>query len=838
MSVFVKVSPLFRLLLLTERKIKRYNVNIKSGGSVPFPRAAGTPPERKVSIEAMNHTMKQLLSLVLALAMSVSLCVTVFAEGVQDLEPAQQENSEIVEEILMDEVAAYDGQPVVLSETAELYFDSTSVSPSDLKSALNQSSLTTVRITGAGHENGTTLAFSAVELVDGETYKAEKFSVKDGWSEIATFVFKVRAEESADATITLEDAAVDLPYDEKGELALDDVRDLDVLRSVLFALVYKSSTPELTVEDVTIEYSALGLIYTKLDSEDSMNTLLNLLNQLDNLNTLHVKISFAGNDSYKEASATAKITLTDARETAAIQLKDTVEVTLTYAGEHVDYEALKRQIFEKALETSTPAGLTYEDVEFTYSLLESSTLLDIPFEGATILGKSYASIDTDFGVTDSRTVKVAFPGNSQYKPCTASVKITMPQDTREQSTLVLKEGVSISFSSVEAMEKALFDSLIDWDKSTLPKKSAVTAESFTFEYASKDVVNVLDKVIGENEQVKNIIASLIPDNYLPLEGTVVDLSALGLGYVNLPRMGAGSHEIRVKFNGNDDFKPSEAVTAQVTVNKGKLTLKVNSASIIYSNPVQIPANLIETSDKQADVIVVYAGATSDIALAFYVDTPETMLESSGVLEKVEKVLENVNIDGVQELVNKLKNVKEDGITIGELREITKNDVLLDVLDFFGYDTAFLRNLVNFFDGISSVTDSVRIGFTTPNRAGLYTVTAISADSNYEAAQAVGTLLIRMNTSGNKLAWKSGMSGKQLTVTQAKTFDFGAKVTNGGVTVPESSIKYLYTGLTKKFRLYSSSKAPTEAGSYVVTAYVLGGNYLAAPITRTFKIVAD
>ncbi|HIT27679.1 MAG TPA: hypothetical protein IAD05_01115, partial [Candidatus Faecousia gallistercoris] len=67
--------------------------------------------------------------------------------------------------------------------------------------------------------------------------------------------------------------------------------------------------------------------------------------------------------------------------------------------------------------------------------------------------------------------------------------------------------------------------------------------------------------------------------------------------------------------------------------------------------------------------------------------------------------------------------------------------------------------------------------------------------------------------------------------------FGATLSyDGDVSISQESVHYLYTGLTSSWRLYSSTTTPpTEPGSYVVTVVTLGGNYQAAPITRSFRI---
>ena len=99
------------------------------------------------------------------------------------------------------------------------------------------------------------------------------------------------------------------------------------------------------------------------------------------------------------------------------------------------------------------------------------------------------------------------------------------------------------------------------------------------------------------------------------------------------------------------------------------------------------------------------------------------------------------------------------------------------------------------------------------------------------------LLVKMRASGIKLMWNETIENGKTTVDQAANFDFNATLTyNGEALKDQSNIHYLYTGVTSKFRLYSSTTTPpTEPGRYVVTVVTLGGNYLAAPITRTFQI---
>lgn len=60
--------------------------------------------------------------------------------------------------------------------------------------------------------------------------------------------------------------------------------------------------------------------------------------------------------------------------------------------------------------------------------------------------------------------------------------------------------------------------------------------------------------------------------------------------------------------------------------------------------------------------------------------------------------------------------------------------------------------------------------------------------------------------------------------------------DGDPTVDQSGVHYLYSGFTGKWKIYSSTTTPpTEPGRYVVTVCILGDNYMAAPITRSFQI---
>ena len=78
---------------------------------------------------------------------------------------------------------------------------------------------------------------------------------------------------------------------------------------------------------------------------------------------------------------------------------------------------------------------------------------------------------------------------------------------------------------------------------------------------------------------------------------------------------------------------------------------------------------------------------------------------------------------------------------------------------------------------------------------------------------------------------------KISAADAADFDFKATLSSDGdVSISQDNVHYLYSGFTSKWKPYSSTTTPpTEPGRYVVTVVTLGGNYQAAPITRSFQI---
>lgn len=608
--------------------------------------------------------------------------------------------------------------------------------------------------------------------------------------------------------------------------------DYDLLQDAIFSAVVDSSDV-LTADNVTITYYTKAVTdvdakYVSLEGEKGTLLTWPAISAGDQ----KIRIFFAGNQQYAPTTIEATITVKD-REKVQFNLKDApYEVGMVFtADQGYNYDATAAAIYNAVVASTTnPTGLTAKDVTVEYNT-DLTGISDFfkPLDETDLTGL------VKFG-TGTWEIRISWAGNQEFKGNSVTVEVTTT-DSRAASTVALKEGVSFTYNmDVNAMKQAIFDNAIDWENSTLPAKENLSIDNFTIEYKAKltdaetglnvDLGGLLEKFPG----LGNIINNDTLTQWVPIEGKVYSIGGTVLG--QFPQMGAGENQqIRVSYKGDAEYRPSDFTQGTVTVNKAKVSVKVNSTNI-YADEA-LPENFItlDPNDK-FDLYTIYAGVTSNVTTGIYLDLPERYTDNSLIIQAIDGVLEGLGQKTLTQMMN-------EGITVGELRALFNTQGVLDALEALGINTGTFGQILTVINKLPGILDSVRIAFGTPNnRAGLYTVGVITDSKNYETGVGIGFLLVKMRLSGANLTWNQEISGGKLTVEQAKTFNFGATLSyNGDVTVDQSGVHYLYSGFTSKWKIYSSTTTPpTEPGRYVVTVCILGGNYMAAPITRSFQII--
>lgn len=528
-----------------------------------------------------------------------------------------------------------------------------------------------------------------------------------------------------------------------------------------------------------------------------------------------------GDYKVRLAGTTQEVTLTKAEKLSSpITLKQGVtEVAMVYnKDQSINYEETAQALREALLVSADP-NVSINDVTVQYKALGSFKPLDYK-----------AVLDSNKFGTGEQTIRFTWGGNADYQAYTAEVTVKMT-DTRIVSEVALKTGASITYNmDANVMEQEIFENLIDWGASKLPEKSTLTLDDFTIEYYAENELEIDGMTIGGKVHL-----------YMPIEG------GMGGAYegdlvksLTYPQMGAGEQKIRVTYKGNADYRSSTPIEGDLTVNKAKVSVKVHSTNIYADEAKDKLGDGFVTTDPadKFDIYTIYGGMTSDVTTSVFVQLPERYTNTA-LIKVIDWALEQAGQPTLTEMMN-------NGITVGQLRKILSDVIssgadmpqfIKDALKKANIDIDTLVKLNDALNKLPGLLDNVRVAIGTPNHAGLYAVTAVTNNKNYETGVGTGMLLVKKHYSGVKLTWNQNFTSGKISAAEAANFDFKATLSyNGNSDISQDNVHYLYSGFTSRWRPYSSTTTPpTAPGRYVVTVVTLGGNYQAAPITRAFQI---
>lgn len=489
----------------------------------------------------------------------------------------------------------------------------------------------------------------------------------------------------------------------------------------------------------------------------------------------------------------------DAPETAG----ETYQVNIPYTADGaIDFAALRAAIVAAALPDADAASVTVTQQH----------------KGAF---KTYW-VDLEGGWAGLTKVSAVSAGTYEMKLTAGStdtiVTVTLT-DARKDAQIVLKEGVSVTYTKdAAAMRTQILDKLVDWSQTTVSKEDA--AKSMVIEYKTKGYL----PNTSTNE--------LSPELWFPIEGGSANV---GLLTYTASSIGAGENQqVRASFPATADYHGCDAVEGTLTVDKANVRVKVQAAAISAGETLTTQQYVTTNPEDTFSIFKVYSGVTSGLSGIVYVQLPESMVSETAL-----KVLNPI----VKPILGKtLTEALQDGTTVGELRTFLKdNQKLLDTaanaLKFFGVDITAFTKLVDTLNSLPSVFDSTRVAFGSPNRAGMYLVTAIASNPNYNPGVGTGVLIVKMHTSGASLSWNN--SETTYAASELKADTLNATLMRGDSAADnQDGVHYCYIGFTAAHKLYISKQAPTEAGTYRQTAYIFGGNDMAKPISRTVTITAD
>lgn len=485
---------------------------------------------------------------------------------------------------------------------------------------------------------------------------------------------------------------------------------------------------------------------------------------------------------------------------------ETYQVNIPYtANGAIDFDALRAAIVAAVLPDADAASVT---VMQQYKATSISKAHWIDLEG----GKVANVISVPAVGAGTYTLKLTANGTDTI----VTVKLI---DARADAKIVLKEGVSVTYTKyVAAMRTQILDKLVDWSQTTVSKEAA--AKSMVIEYKTKGYL--------PNTSTNK----LSPELWFPIEGGSVNV---GLLTYTASSIGAGENQqVRASFPTTADYHGCDAAEGTLTVDKANVRVKVQAAAISAGETLTTQQYVTTNPEDTFSIFKVYSGVTSGLSGIVYVQLPESMVSETAL-----KMLDPI----VKPILGKtLAEALRDGTTVGELRAFLKDNQKLldgaaDFLKLIGVDITAFTKLVDTLNSLPSVFDSTRVAFGSPNRAGMYLVTAIASNPNYNPGVGTGVLVVKMHTSGASLSWNNSETTYAASALKADTLN--ATLMRGDSAADnQDGVHYRYIGFTAAHKLYVSSKAPTEAGTYRQTAYIFGGNDMAKSISRTVTITAD
>ena len=580
----------------------------------------------------------------------------------------------------------------------------------------------------------------------------------------------------------------------------DATVNYDKVREDIFNKVVESSTPDLTVDDVTIQYYAstktLGVPSQAWVALEGGKDVVNYPAISEGTQT--IRIIYKGSKDYKPRTVETTINVVDRATVDVVTNEGPYNVSMKFnKDQSYDYDATAKAIYEAVIKSTNPE-LSFEDFKVEYNA-DPTSVLDVWYE----LSNS-AALNLNKFKAGTWEIRLSWNATKEYKGGNIVVTVNV-EDNRLESAVTLKEGTSVTYNmDAQEMKKALFKS-IDFSKSTLPSKDELSVDDFTYEY------------FGTNVVAGNIDGGI--KQWAPVEGGKVTL-------LDYPQMPAGEQKVRITYKGNSDYRPSTSGETTITVKKAKVKVSVHSTNIFADEELSKDFITINPADK-FDVYTVYAGATSNVSLGLYLDLPARFTDNEAVIKVLDPVVEKV-------FGKTFTQMMQDGVTVGELRKLFSTQELLDLLEKLHIDTGTFGQILKVVNKLPGIADNVRVGFGTPNRPGLYAVTAVTDNKNYETGVGIGALLVKQHVKGVKLIWNQKLT--KISKEEAQNFDFKATVTYNGAAVSDENVHYLYTGVQSNLKPSSSTTtAPTEPGVYTMTAVTVGGNYQAAPIIRTFTI---
>ena len=628
------------------------------------------------------------------------------------------------------------------------------------------------------------MIFTIPEITTSGTYKvkAEYVGSTSYYASSTEFDVYFNVITLPQAVIAIKDPEVSVVLNEVGINKFD----VDSLKKDVFNLAVdaQASTPVLSYDDVTITFN----------------------DDVTKGGKFTATIEYIPSNSYRGTSEEVAVNVTvNYLPTVKVDAVTRELVLRTTAEGAYNYDGLKQDIFKNCLTVTGVEGLNWNDFSYQYKLrdgVSGSIWTWQNFEYYLSPSYNYLYKGGEF------EIKVSIPDSDTYHGTTVEFKINVDVAKREDTKVVLKEGTMDWVGDLNAIKEYIFKNFIDFDRSILPED--VTVDNFSFEYYAN-----------------NYTAGGLPGlewDWVPFEG--MQHPSLAGSYYN--PLSGGTHKIRVRFTGTEDYLPYTSNEVELTINKTEfdISLKQNYKYL----DEDLPADFVQPSvkddfehyyfvlDASTDTGVIYLDSLSGLELLDFTGNVSFSWWLTQILGT------GVTADSIY---------NRDGISRDQLVTLLSDSRMVDYLAGYAIDKDAVDAMLELINSVPANVTKFTFQLGQPTKPGTYTIFAMAANSNYYTAYASSVFYVKYHSTGTKLVFVQDTAN--LTAKNAATFDFSAVVTKDGVPINSDNVRYIYTGFRANALFYGSTKEPCrQTGMYTQTAWTFLGTY-AFPKTRTYTI---
>ena len=245
-------------------------------------------------------------------------------------------------------------------------------------------------------------------------------SQHNGFEYIANGVQFVSSRDDSNITLNA-DQTVKIPYIDASTI------DFDTLAQRIFDKVVASTTPDLTLSDVTLQYHAKTTI-----AGQEATAWVSIKGGRDVIDypaisegVQEIRFSYAGNAQYNPTSAQIEVNFLG-REASVITFKEKPTVKIQYNDDlSIKLDELYAAIWENVVDSTTPADLSPANVSIKYyAEAKSVSLGDVSREWVDLNGGKVGALTYPAISEGTWKLRFEFAGNADYKGVSEEVEVT------------------------------------------------------------------------------------------------------------------------------------------------------------------------------------------------------------------------------------------------------------------------------------------------------------------------------------------------------------------------------------------------------------------------------